>query len=178
MKRFVFVHGFKASHAEPPWMIWLADKLSAAGNQVLIEDFPSPSEPLQEDWVNKLKMIIIKDDLELNMIGHSLGGLAILKYLEIENVKAKVALVGTPFEDVGKPLILDFMAPFDWRVVKSRVSEVGYFYSKDDPHVPFDHMEKFNKELPGSLFAFEDKGHFGQANFEELLDFCEKKTTL
>ena len=48
--------------------------------------------------------------------------------------------------------------------------------SKDDPVVPYQHSVRIHSRIAGSqLRMFEDKGHFNQAEFPELIQEIRKK---
>ncbi|MDP2788526.1 MAG: hypothetical protein Q8O46_00530 [bacterium] len=45
-----------------------------------------------------------------------------------------------------------------------------FYHSKDDPVVPFAEMEKYKTKLLEAKFSiFEDRGHFGQEEFPEII---------
>lgn len=48
--------------------------------------------------------------------------------------------------------------------------------SKDDPVVPYQHSVRIQSQIAGSqLRMFEDKGHFNQAEFPELVQEIREK---
>ena len=48
--------------------------------------------------------------------------------------------------------------------------------SKDDPIVPYQHSVRIQSQIAGSQpRIFEDKGHFNQAEFPELIQEIRKK---
>lgn len=48
--------------------------------------------------------------------------------------------------------------------------------SKDDPTVPYQHSVRIQSQIVGSqLRMFEDKGHFNQLEFPELIQEIRKK---
>jgi len=48
--------------------------------------------------------------------------------------------------------------------------------SKDDPVVPYQHSVRIHSQIAGSqLRMFEDRGHFNQAEFLELIEEIKKK---
>ena len=49
--------------------------------------------------------------------------------------------------------------------------KIFIYHSKDDPCVPYEHAKKYLKYLPNAEFlSFEDRGHFLQPEFPELID--------
>jgi predicted alpha/beta hydrolase family esterase len=48
-------------------------------------------------------------------------------------------------------------------------------HSKDDPVVPFEHAGMFKKALPDAeVMAFEDREHFNQETFPEIIELIKK----
>ncbi|PIQ77488.1 hypothetical protein COV82_04185 [Candidatus Peregrinibacteria bacterium CG11_big_fil_rev_8_21_14_0_20_46_8] len=176
--RILIAHGFRASPQQPGWLLWLAALLEKAGMQTYVPQFPNPHEPQVHEWVDTINQTLDGNFEEAVLIGHSLGGLAILKALEQPNdtnadKAAAVILVGTPIDDVGREQIIDFLPPLDWQKLKTRAQHFGFFYSEDDPYVPLAHGQQFAELLDGHLQSFKDRGHFEQKEFLELAQYLE-----
>lgn len=119
------------------------------------------------------------------LIGHSQGGIFLLKYLSENKMPIKVGtlyLIASP----GRPPQLDGELEdggdfvFDESRVKSienQVEKTFIFQSTDDPVVLFTHAEKLKELLPeAELVTFEDKGHFLEEKFPELLEHIRAHT--
>ena len=118
----------------------------------------------------------------LSLIGHSRGGVAILRWLESqENDKKvrKVILVAT-----NSGFLKDWLIPsetnhgfytedgYDFEKIKKHCTDFTVIHSKDDQWVPFKDGEKNAKDLNAKFIIFEDKNHFGintTPKFPELL---------
>lgn len=176
--KILLAHGLRGSPFIPIWYQWLKRELKKSGFDVKAPQFPSPGAPKKDEWT---ATIFSELDNDLNgaiMVGHSLGGLAILRAIESakDNVSVRaVILVGTPFSDVGRSEIKEFLSPLDYEKIRSRVESFIYIYSQDDPHVPFRHGREFKKHTGGQLIEMDGMGHF-QANetFIEILDVIKK----
>ena len=60
--------------------------------------------------------------------------------------------------------------------ISSKAEKVVIWSSKDDPVVPYQHSVRIQSQIVGSqLRMFEDKGHFNQAEFPELIQEIRKK---
>jgi predicted alpha/beta hydrolase family esterase len=61
----------------------------------------------------------------------------------------------------------------DIKKISQLAKEIKYIYiyhSTDDPLVPYSHAERLAQALPqATLLTFEDRGHFRQTDFPELL---------
>jgi predicted alpha/beta hydrolase family esterase len=115
------------------------------------------------------------------LIGHSLGGYFLTKYLSENKTPFPIAalyLVAAPFkndnfcgEDGG-----DFS--FDAAALTNlaqQVQNIVIAHSKDDTVVPFSHAEQFHVALPtAQCMTFEDRGHFLGEEFPEIIADLQK----
>ncbi|MBP9718377.1 alpha/beta hydrolase [Candidatus Gracilibacteria bacterium] len=168
-----FIHGFRANHELPLWFTWLSKELQAQGMKTIAPDFPSPHKPQMHEWVETIFSHLPKDEFsETIFVAHSLGGAAILRALEQDNFvqAAHVYLVGVPVDNVEKQAIANFFEkPFEFEKIRARSKKWTCIYSKNDPHVPFEHGLTYEKALGAELMPFEDRGHFEMRTFPELL---------
>lgn len=55
--------------------------------------------------------------------------------------------------------------------ITNKTEKIFIYHSKDDSVVPYAHAEKYLEYLPSAqLNAFEDRGHFLQEEFPELIE--------
>lgn len=113
------------------------------------------------------------------MIGHSLGGVFLAKYLSENESPKKIktaTVVAAPFDDEGgaeKLASFSLKAPLD--NFARQAGEIHLFHSKDDPYVPIAQLEKYQKALPAAqTHVFEDRGHFRQESFPEMVDLTRR----
>ena len=66
---------------------------------------------------------------------------------------------------------LEFALPADFAARLRDVSPLFLYHSKDDPEVPFEHVERYSRALPQAIVrAVDGRGHeFNQAGFPELV---------
>lgn len=122
-------------------------------------------------WFEKLLPFLRKGAI---LVGHSLGGIFLAKYLSESRLpwKAKaVMLVAAPWNDSSSK---DPMGGFRHRKDLSRISgqaeAVALYHSKDDPVVPYGDMAKYERAIPGSVaISFEDRKHIWQGEFPEIV---------
>jgi predicted alpha/beta hydrolase family esterase len=108
---------------------------------------------------------------EVILVGHSLGGMFLAKYLAENDFPKKILqlhLVAPPHnqtEDVNSFLLPPSLANLQ------RQSANNYLYfSRDDEIVPFSELAEYRKQLPSAqVFEFGDRGHFRQEHFPELI---------
>jgi len=128
-------------------------------------------------WFDKL-VPFLNDNVIF--VGHSLGGIFLAKYLS-ENKFPKIIkatfLVAAPYDAVDSEYTLaDFVLLNDLKLFQKQGGRIFLFQSKDDPVVPFADLEKYKKQLPtAECVVFEDRGHFGQEEFPELVEMIKSQ---
>ena len=115
------------------------------------------------------------------LIGHSLGGIFLSKYLSEEKINNKIEktiLISAPFKSFSdsEEGLDEFTPPESLELFEKQSKEIILFHSKDDPIVPFEHLDMYGKKIPkAKTMIFKDRAHFKQETFPELLDVIEKK---
>lgn len=177
MKTAFIFHG-TGGYPEENWFPWLKEKFEEKGYQVFVPQFPTPEGQSIESWLKVLesyKQYITEDTI---FVGHSLGGIFLLKYLEqLEHPVKAAAFVGSA---IGIPPVKNFDADskfsegfaFDWAKIRSKSKNFIVFQSDNDPYVGLANGEKLAKELGVELSFVPSAGHFnvnaGYTKFEEL----------
>ena len=163
MKRVFVIHGFQGNPAKN-WNPWLKKELEAKGVQVTIPAMPTPSRPIQSEWVKKIAEAVGKPDSDTFLVGHSLGCIAILKYLESLKKSEKVGgcvFVAGFSEEIGISEIRNFfIKAVSWTKVKTHCSKFIAIQSDDDPFVPLFHGDIFKEKLGAKLIIKKNHGHF------------------
>jgi predicted alpha/beta hydrolase family esterase len=102
-----------------------------------------------------------------------------LKYLT-ENTFPRLIkqlhLVATVLDETDMPPYEDYLGDFAFDISKiptitQQVNDIYIYHSTDDPVVPYSHGQRLSAFLPTAKFlTFEDRGHFSQQEFPELLE--------
>lgn len=170
MKRAIIVHGFKAK-PDTNWKPWLKSELENRGFKVDIPEMPNTDYPLVDEWVSKLSDTVglIESD-QIYLIGHSLGCITILKYLETlsnnEKVKACIFVAGftRPFRKYMNGHDSFFEKPIDWDSVRLHSDHFVAIHSEDDQSVDFEELGQFEYKLDAKQIAVNGMGHFSSAD--------------
>jgi uncharacterized protein len=122
-------------------------------------------------WFEKV-IPFIKDNA--TVIGGSLGGLFVAKYLSENTFPKKILatyLLAAPYDNNDSNYSLaDFILPKSLSLFEKQGGKIFLYHSKDDPVVPFNTVEKYAEALPkAEKVIFENKGHFIQEEFPELI---------
>ena len=176
--RIVIVHGFSGK-ANNGWRKWLGEKLEKKGYQVFQPQMPNPRFPKLEKWLETLSLTIGKPGNDLILIGHSLGCITILRYLERTNQKIKAVILVAGFSsNSGLPIIDAFTKKqLNWAKIKKSCSKFICFNSTNDPFVRLSEGNNFNKKLNAKLIIMKEKGHLSSRDlqiFPELLKQINK----
>lgn len=108
------------------------------------------------------------------LVGHSLGGGFLLRYLsenELPITVSQLHLVAGVVDDVDCPGVGEFGIDIaTWKGFKSSIDEVHIWHSTDDTSVPIHHAQRLVFKYPNATtHYFDDRGHFLQSEFPELL---------
>lgn len=194
MKQLVFIHGgqtyasyetyldaLKAYDYAPPdkdepkrWKHALATELEAEGWEVLMPSMPSGGNAKYAEWKIWFDKVVpyLKDGVVL--VGHSLGGIFLAKYLSEEKLPVRVSatfIVAAPFENTEPDESLaDFILPASLAGLAEQGGKVFLYHSEDDDVVPFGELAKYRVQLPEVVVrAFSDRGHFLGSDLPELM---------
>ncbi|MBU1038771.1 alpha/beta hydrolase [Patescibacteria group bacterium] len=177
MKQAVIIHGFGGS-PDNGFKGWLKNELEQAGWTVFNPQMPNPKQPLQQDWVNTIIQNIPNPDQQTYLVGHSLGCIAILRYLEQlpNNIKIGGVFLVAGFSQMLKdakyqPLANFFNKPIAWPKIKQVCPNLICFFSNNDWAVPAKQITPF-KQQGAKIIILPDRGHFsdndGCINLPEL----------
>ena len=163
MKRVFIVHGWEG-YPEEGWLPWLKKKLEAQRFRVFVPAMPDAAHPKMNAWVNHLTKIVKNPDAECYFVGHSLGCITILRYLETLKGREKVggAVLAAGFtSDLGyEELHSFFTKPLHWRNIKTHCSKFTAIHSDNDPYVSLHYADFFKKKLNAEIVLEHAKKHF------------------
>jgi len=155
------------------WKNTLLEKLGE-NYEVLLPRMPNRTNAQYKEWKIWFERIIPFFQKGTILIGHSLGGIFLPKYLS-ENTIAKtikaVILVAAPFDDGDSEYSLaSFKLPSSLKKFSKKIDKIYLIHSKDDSVVPFKNLEKYQKALPNAKpMIFYNREHFGQGTFPEIV---------
>ena len=172
--RIILVHGFNSSPNQN-FHPWLRDELHAKGFQVIAPELPMASAdtfdlPAVIEVMKKEIGYLKNEDI---LLGHSLGALVILQYLEaveMTETPRAVILVGAPWKVARAELRRLFVDDLDADVLMWKSREYVVIHSKDDKLVPIEHGKKLADQLRARFVETETDGHFMDAQYPVLRD--------
>lgn len=162
MKRVFIIHGYDAA-PDDNWFPWLKKELEAKGFQVQTPQMPEADRPTLDKWLAHLRQIVGDCDENTFLVGHSLGTITILRFLEAlpEDQKAGgIVLVGGFSESLNfGPLESFTQRPLDYEKVKRSVGKIVAIHSTDDESVPYKSSEVIRDRLDAELITLHGAGH-------------------
>lgn len=173
VKRAFLIHGWNGRPNEA-WKGWLKKELEKNGFEVSAPAMPSPANPKMKEWVMRIAKLVGKADENCCLIGHSLGCVAILRYLEtLDKQKAGCAVLVAGFSyDLGIRELHDFFTkPVDWKKIKSNCRKFVAIHSDNDPYVALKQGNIFKEKLGAELIVEHNILHFSEsAKLQSALD--------
>lgn len=174
---FIF-HG-TAGSPEGNWFPWLKTELENKGIPTTVPRFPTPEGESLQAWFDVLDAENLKIEPNSVLIGHSKGGMFLLKVLERITAPVETAIfVSAP---IGEKPILYYESDrrfsnfdFDWSNIRDKAKNFVVFHSDNDPYVSLANGERLAKELGTQLTFIPNSGHLnaesGFTSFPQLLE--------
>ena len=114
------------------------------------------------------------------VLGHSLGALIILQYLEaveMTETPRAVVMVGAPWKVAKPELRRLFLADLDAEVLMWKAREFVVVHSTDDALVPFEHGKKLAESFKATFVEAQGCDHFMGSEYPVLLETVERLAT-
>lgn len=171
-KRACIIHGYEG-HPEHGWVLWLKAELEKQGFEAHAPLMPTPDKPKMQEWVGAIDELVGEASEECVFIGHSLGVIAILRYIEQlpENVNIGGAVLVAGFtSDLGIANLSNFYeTPIDWNAIRSHNGTYTAIHSDNDPWVSTHYTQFFKEELNAKIIMKPGMKHFsGMDGVNEL----------
>jgi hypothetical protein len=176
MSRIFLIHGWTGRPTND-FFPWAKEKLQEQGHEVFVPEMPDPDYPKIKPWVEKIKEIVGKPHADDVFIGHSLGCMGVLQYLQTlpEDTKIGKVILIAGFEKLREAAFdalqdWDTFGPwgrafFDYEKVKGMPKSWTALFSDDDPFVSYeDNSKVFKDKLGVKIILQHSMGHFSQEN--------------
>lgn len=158
---------------------WKAGLQHTLGEEfdVIMPRMPNSMNARFKEWKIWFEKIIPLLDDSVILIGHSLGGIFLAKYLSENDCPKKIKalfLIAAPFNKSEESLA-DFALDQPLNNLKNQIENIYLYHSQDDVVVPISHLEGYKKELPNAQTRiFENRGHFNMEHFPEIVEDLKK----
>ncbi len=166
-KRVFLIHGWQG-HPNEGWRPWLKNELEKRGFKIFVPAMLDTDNPKMEDWVGHLVKTVGKPDGNCYFVGHSLGCITILRYLETlkENEKVGGCILVAGFSDsLGyRELENFFEKPIDWNKIRSHCENFVAIHSDNDPYVPLKYGDVFKEKVNAKVIIEHGMKHFSSSD--------------
>jgi len=171
-KRIFIIHGWEGT-PQSNWFPWLKKKLEMKGFSVEVPAMPDTMHPILNKWLTIMRELVGNVDENTYFVGHNLGVITILRYLESlpENKKIGGAVLVAGFsEPIGYDELNSFLLlPLDYEKIKKATKNIIAIHSDNDPYVSLKNGETLKKKLDAKLVIVPKAGHFNAGDgFTEL----------
>lgn len=173
-KQVLFVHcgGTQGLHEGSSDLVaWLQLMLGPAYD-VLYPKMPEPDQPTYETWKQTVKEELTKLENGVILIGHSLGGSVLLKYLSEEKISQKVDglfMIGSPYWGRKNWQVDEYVLKRGFASSLPAIPEIFLYHSRKDSVVPFKHLSYYVEKLPRvTVRALEGSEHLFSRGLPEM----------
>lgn len=160
------------------WYGWAQRKLNATSDDITcdLRNMPDPVAARESVWIPFMRDTLRCDENTI-IIGHSSGAEAAMRFAEKYRVKG-IVLVSACVTDLGdenEAASGYYNRPWEWDQIRANTEWRVQFGSTDDPFIPWTEQEQVSEGLKSELHKFDDKGHFMNSSFPQLIEVVKSK---
>jgi len=149
----------KPSASNAHWLPWLQKQLLVRNILAQTPEMPEPYRPIYDMWRETFERYPINESTVL--VGHSLGGGFLLRWLSENKVKVDAVALIAPWLDPDGRLDTGFFNFALDSKIAARRRKVVIFYSTDDTDQILESVKRCRVELVGVEYKeFNNYGHF------------------
>ena len=174
-KRALFIHGGgEGAYEEDKKMAAnLQDALGTAYD-VRHPKMPNEDSPEYEAWKERIARELAALDGEVILVGHSLGGSILLKYLSEEKLEKPVAgifLVAPPYWGAEDWEVGEYELQKGFASKLPKELPLFFYHSRDDEWVPFEHLAMYAERFPrATVHELDGRGHQFNDDLSEVAE--------
>lgn len=158
---------------------WLDKKLGKE-YEIIRPRMPLQDDAKYEEWKIHFERFIPLLRNGVILIGSSLGGIFLAKYLSEHKFPKKIRgvfLICAPFDNTlqGEDLVGGFKLKADLSLLEKNTKNLYLIFSEDDDVVPVSHAKKYRNKLKNAdIVVYKSKnGHFKIAEFPEIVQMIK-----
>jgi hypothetical protein len=174
----IMIHGNGGGDARDAWLPDVARQLRELGMAVSNESFPDPIKARASYWLPYIDEL--GADARTILVGYSSGAVAAMRYAQQHTILASV-LVSACYTDLGEAserVSGYYDSPWDWQAIRASQSWIMQFASPSDPYIPVSEPRFIQKQLRSKYYELENRGHFQDNSFPELVKALKKQLDL
>ena len=155
--------GGKGAHHEDTALAASLERALGDEYEVHFPRMPNEADPNVQSWKRKLSAELSRLRGKVLLVGHSVGGSILLKYLSEKEIKKPIAglfLLATPSWDKDQWNFDDLKLPHNIAEKLAAIPRIFLYHSRDDGVVPFAHLALHGARLPqATVRAVDGRGH-------------------
>ena len=163
------------------WTGEFLDKKLGNTYDIIRPRMPRSEDAKYKEWKIYFERFIPLLKSGVILIGNSLGGIFLAKYLSEHKFPKKIKaafLVCPPFDNTlsSEDLVGGFKLKFDLSLLEKNTKNLYLMFSEDDEVVPVAHAEKYRRKLPkANIITYKSKnGHFQVTHFPEIVKLIKE----
>jgi serine hydrolase len=149
----LFIHSAGPQSGEQgssPFVKHLRQSLGS-GFRVTCPAMPAPTKPCYERWRLKLERLLSSEKSPPILVGHSLGGSVLLKYISEHEPKVPAAglfVVAAPYWGRADWKVEEFVLRKSFARFLPNALKIYLYQSQDDEVVGIEHLSRYSKAIP------------------------------
>jgi uncharacterized protein len=166
MKKYVlFLHGAgEGAYDEDRLLVESLQNALGSAYEVRYPRLPEEDSATYADWKAPTERELATLDGEVILVGHSVGGSVLVKYLSEEQLDKPIDslfLLATPYWGADEFWKWDEVRlPEDVATKLASIPKIFLYHSRDDDTVPFAHLALYAAKLPqATIREFDRRGH-------------------
>ncbi len=170
--KLILVHGY-TGHPEKNWFPWLKAEAEKLGIETLVPAMPHPDSPQLSEWLPYLRKTVGTPNEHTYLVGHSLGGPTILRYLESltegQGVGGIILVAGCA-EPIKLTELDNFMTgSWDDDKIERSSKSIVLINSDNDEYIPIEMAHRLRDRLHAKLITLHNAGHINErAGYKKL----------
>ena len=163
------------------WALEYLDKELGKKFEIIRPRMPLQENAKYEEWKLYFERFIPLLRNNVILVGNSLGGIFLTKYLSENKFPKKILsvyLTCTPYDNTcpNDDLVGGFKLKSDLSLIEKNCKDVTFMFSADDDVVPVTHAEKYRDKLKNvKIIIYKSKnGHFKVSKFPEIVKMIKE----
>jgi predicted alpha/beta hydrolase family esterase len=175
-KQVLFIHsgGTQGPHEGSNDLVTYLRNMLGNEYNVLYPAMPNPENPEYVMWKALLDKKLASLEGEVILVGHSLGGSVLLKYLSEEicnNFISGLFIIAAPYWGKKDWQVAEYVLQKDFPAGLSNIPKIFLYHSRNDEVVPFKHLGFYASKLTNAIVRkFDSRRHLFSTGIPELVD--------
>ncbi|MCL6218894.1 RBBP9/YdeN family alpha/beta hydrolase [Zunongwangia pacifica] len=160
--KICLIHGYTASKTSN-WFPSFKKELQSEKIDVIIPDMPNSKNPQFEEWISHMEKVITHYDENTIFIGHSLGCVTLLNYLNTNrlNTVKGLILVSGFIEETPIPELQQFVqSELDFEYLINLTENRIAISAIDDDIIPYGYSKRMAEKLKAKFILLNKGKHF------------------